>query len=114
MTQFGKFTVKLPQFIEATNFLSANRISYSTLRIDVATFTITITNPADRKPTLSTHELQAVHAWALRHGRTWKDKLREAWYSGNYNGFEDYGTLQSIRNNPAFGPEWLNAFKLEK
>lgn len=67
-----------------------------------------------KKPTLSTHELEAVQAWAKIHGLKWKIKLHTAWYTGNYNGFERYGILQSIRNNPAFGPEWLVAFKLPK
>ena len=62
------------------------------------------------KTTLLPYELDAIQAWATLHGRCWKNALREAWYSGNYHGFADYGTLQSIRNNPAYGPEWLNAF----
>ena len=64
------------------------------------------------KTTLLPYELDAIQAWATLHGRCWKNALREAWYSGNYHGFADYGTLQSIRNNPAYGPEWLNAFTL--
>ena len=42
--QYGQMILKLAQFVEATNFLSANKISYSTQRTGTSTFKVTVTN----------------------------------------------------------------------
>ena len=54
----------------------------------------------------------ALQAWAAKHGRTWKQSLRDAWVSGDYGLFEDSGYLQQIRNT--FGPRWLNLIDLNR
>jgi len=57
-------------------------------------------------------QLTAVRGFALRHGRTWKATLREAWFSGRYpdEDRDDNGLLQQLRNQ--FGPAWLNGYRL--
>ncbi len=54
---------------------------------------------------LTDEELKALRAYAKREGRTWKDKLRTAWYYA-----AEPGILQQIRNSR--GPSWLADFKL--
>lgn len=66
------------------------------------------------KPTPTADQIAAVKAFAELNGRTWKQALRYAWYSGDYRyayGKVDTALLQQLRNN--FGPRWLNAFRLE-
>lgn len=57
----------------------------------------------------------ALVTFAKANGRTWKSKLWQAWYSGNYEQFpgtENYPLLQQIRNNA--GPDFLAEYKLQK
>lgn len=56
-------------------------------------------------------QMQAVRTWAEQYGRRWKAALRDAWMTGNYDGFEDANHLQQLRNQ--FGPAWLVATKLQ-
>ena len=60
-------------------------------------------------PTLTLHQLIALMTYAEQNGRTWKSKLNLVWYSGDYAGSDDAGTLQLIRNQ--FGPRWLARFR---
>ena len=62
--------------------------------------------------TLPKSFFSAIQAWADKYGKQfWKGALRLAWENGNYNGFEQSGLLQQVRNQ--FGPAWLNAFLIE-
>jgi hypothetical protein len=56
----------------------------------------------------STEQVEALKAWAAIYGRNWKSALRQAWMTGEYNGFENSHFLQQIRNT--FGPSWLVRF----
>ncbi len=58
----------------------------------------------------SPEQILTLQAWARSNGRTWKQALRAAWESGNYQGFAAYPYLQQVRNT--FGPSWLARFKL--
>jgi hypothetical protein len=58
----------------------------------------------------TTEQWVALQAWATKHGRFWKQALRDAWMSGDYGTFEDSGYLQQIRNT--FGPRWLSAIDI--
>ena len=40
----------------------------------------------------------AIKAWAAKHGRTWKQALRDAWESGDYGSFPFDAELQRYRN----------------
>ncbi len=60
--------------------------------------------------TLNDEQLKAIQSFAASHGRSWKSKLRDAWMTGQYDGFEGSNYLQQIRNS--FGPSWLIKFKL--
>jgi len=59
---------------------------------------------------LTSEQLQAMRKWANLYGRTWKSKLRDAWMTGDYAGFEGSNFLQQLRN--AYGPSWLIHFNL--
>ena len=53
-------------------------------------------------------EMEALQRFANVHGRTWKNDLRRAWETGNYNrAGEDGCFLQRVRNKA--GPRWLNS-----
>jgi hypothetical protein len=54
---------------------------------------------------LSLAERDALHAYARRHGRTWKSSLRDDWMRGRAE-----GPLQRIRNR--LGPRWLAGYRL--
>jgi len=55
-----------------------------------------------------THEQsEALASFALKHGRTWKSKLRLQWYIAASGPI-----LHGLRNT--HGPEWLIKFKLPK
>lgn len=63
-----------------------------------------------KQPT--TEQLKALKTWASRHGRTWKQDLRNAWMDGDYGCNEDIaGYLQQVRNT--LGPSWLIQFKVD-
>jgi hypothetical protein len=57
----------------------------------------------------SMKQIEALKAWATIYGRNWKSSLRQAWMTGEYNGFENSHFLQQIRNT--FGPSWLVRFR---
>lgn len=57
---------------------------------------------------LTADELDALKAFAIRHGRTWKQALRDAWMTAG-----EPGILQQLRNDTSFGPQGLNALKLK-
>jgi hypothetical protein len=61
------------------------------------------TKPRDLTP----EELQALQAYAAKHGRNWKQALRDDWFGTSGR---DAGELRVIRNT--FGPSWLITFKL--
>jgi hypothetical protein len=58
-------------------------------------------------------QLGAVLAFQTAHGNEWKDKLSASWGHGNYRGVDanQAALLQQVRNQ--FGPEWLEAVKVE-
>jgi len=65
--------------------------------------------------TLSADQLKALRTFAKANGRSWKFKLNDAWMTGryqDYNGTDDYGSLQQIRNR--FGPAWLVKFSFDR
>lgn len=55
-------------------------------------------------------QTDAIQQWARLHGRRWKSALRNAWMTGNYEGFEASNELQQLRNS--LGPAWLIKFRL--
>lgn len=57
---------------------------------------------------LTTDEIAALKAFAERHGRNWKQALRDAWMIAS-----EPGILQQLRNDTGFGPAGLNAFRFE-
>lgn len=63
---------------------------------------------------LSPEQLNALRTFANANGRSWKSSLNVAWSTGrydDYNGTDDYGALQQIRNT--FGPSWLVKFSFD-
>lgn len=57
----------------------------------------------------------ALITFAKANGRSWKSKLWQAWFNGNYDKFpgtENRHLLQQIRNNA--GPDFLAEYKLQK
>ena len=65
--------------------------------------------------TLSADQLAALRTFAQANGRSWKFKLNHAWSTGryqDYNGTDDYGSLQQVRNR--FGPSWLVRFAFDR
>lgn len=63
-----------------------------------------------QKPT--PEQLKALEKFAAIHGRNWKAPLREAWMTGDYDGFKESNYLQQLRNT--LGPSWLAKFRLAK
>jgi hypothetical protein len=63
---------------------------------------------------LTMKQLFALEAWITIYGRTWKAKLRRAWMTGNYDGFECSNILQSLGNDWKFGTAWLTSFNIGK
>ena len=64
--------------------------------------------------TLDVEQLAALRAFADANGHHWKSKLSHAWSTGryrDYNGTDDYGALQQVRNT--FGPSWLVRFSFD-
>jgi hypothetical protein len=64
---------------------------------------------------ISPDQLAALRTFADANGRSWKSKLNAAWSTGryaDYNGADEYGSLQQIRNT--FGPAWLVKFDFDK
>lgn len=64
--------------------------------------------------TLTNEQLAALREFANVNGRDWKSKLNHAWATGryrNYNGADDEGSLQQVRNT--FGPTWLSKFNFD-
>jgi len=57
-------------------------------------------------------QLDALVMYAAEYGARWKSALRHAWETGDYEGFEHSGWMQTIRNE--FGPSWLVQFNLKK
>jgi len=56
------------------------------------------------KHDLSAEQMQALRAYAARHGRSWKAKLAKQWASSSAG-----PVLQTVRNQ--HGPAWLRSFK---
>lgn len=54
----------------------------------------------------TTSQLQAVVNFSRRHGKDWKERLRDRWHYGIDFREIDGALLQQVRNE--FGPEWLN------
>ena len=63
-----------------------------------------------KQPTLP--QLDVIHAYANKHGRNWKSRLRDSWENGIYFDEGNSNVLQTIRNE--FGPSWLNSFRIPK
>lgn len=57
---------------------------------------------------LSSEEMEALYAYALKHGRNWKARLRADWHNGGSE-----GTLQALRNSLRFGPSGLKQIKID-
>lgn len=65
--------------------------------------------------TLNEEQLAALVVFAKANGRSWKAALNHCWSEGcyrKYNGTDDEGSLQQIRNT--FGPSWLVRFSFNK
>jgi hypothetical protein len=62
---------------------------------------------------LTIDEAAALQAFAAKHGKSWKDKLASVyWYNARiWNGQH---CLHALRNDPAWGFEGLQAFRLAK
>jgi hypothetical protein len=60
---------------------------------------------------ISKEQLDALVMFAAEYGVRWKSSLRHAWETGDYEGFEHSGWLQTVRNE--FGPSWLVRFNLK-
>jgi len=72
-----------------------------------------VPGPREPRRTLALAQLQALVAFAAKHGRNWKTPLRDAWMSGIYPDADaDNASLQQVRNQ--FGPTWLVKFSLTK
>ena len=61
---------------------------------------------------LTDDQYAALHAFAARHGRHWKQFLRHAWETGCWTFGADSPALQSVRNQ--FGPTWLVNFRIKR
>lgn len=48
-------------------------------------------------------QIEALRAFAAKHGRTWKSKLIDAWTG--WGNIQDGPILRGVRNE--FGPTWL-------
>lgn len=55
-------------------------------------------------------QLDAVHKYASRYGRSWKEHLSNAWWNGDDVREPDGHLLRQVRNY--FGPRWLKQYKL--
>ena len=61
----------------------------------------------------TTEQLAEIRRYAAWAGRTWKSKLRAAWYNAAEPGYPgEYCYLQQLRNEQ--GPSWLNRYKLTR
>lgn len=60
----------------------------------------------------SHEQLEALRAFAKKHGRYWKRKLGLLWATGADVAESGGPYLRQLRN--IYGPEWLAKFKLEK
>lgn len=61
--------------------------------------------------TLTADQLLALQVWQTLQGRRWKENLRWAWETGNYD-VANVGVasaLQQLRNE--YGPRWLIAYR---
>lgn len=68
-------------------------------------------NPRTRvEPAPTAEQLAALTAFAVKHGRTWKSTLLAKWANGSDANEPNGGLLRQVRN--AFGPSWLERFKL--
>lgn len=61
--------------------------------------------PTRTQPTQA--QVDALQAYAVAHGRSWKSKLINDWMQGRCQ-----GALQHVRN--VFGPSWLLRFRLPR
>lgn len=62
---------------------------------------------------LTAEEASALHAFAAKHGRSWKDKLACGyWYNARLWG--GLNCLHALRNDPRWGHEGLYAYRLPK
>jgi hypothetical protein len=60
---------------------------------------------------LTTAETSALHAFAAKFGRSWKDKLASVyWYNARI--WNDQPCLHALRNDPSWGHEGLQAYRL--
>ncbi len=57
---------------------------------------------------------QALQSYAAKHGRTWKQQLRDAWLQAciGMPDSEQPWLLQQVRNQ--FGPRWLSLVDISK
>lgn len=61
--------------------------------------------------TPTAEQLEAIKAFAKKHGRSWKQELNDAWMDGSDAQEPNGHLLRQVRNN--LGPRWLIKFKLE-
>ncbi|MDQ0563032.1 alkanesulfonate monooxygenase SsuD/methylene tetrahydromethanopterin reductase-like flavin-dependent oxidoreductase (luciferase family) [Rhizobium mesoamericanum] len=64
----------------------------------------------ERLPPLTAEQVQALQAYAARHGRGWKSVLNRVWMGEPPH--DDAGTLRRLRNS--HGPSWLQSYRLPK
>lgn len=55
---------------------------------------------------------EAILIFAAKYGRTWKSKLGIAWGNGSDTREHLGHALRDIRNNPAWGHDWLDKVRL--
>lgn len=60
---------------------------------------------------MTAEQIQALQAFAAKHGRSWKSKLRSAWASGRDERLPNGALLRQIRNT--LGPVGLAKFRSE-
>lgn len=60
-------------------------------------------------PTLE--QLSALLAFSLKYGRTWRNRLSNAWFDGSDAREPNGALLRQLRNQ--FGPRWLRRFRFK-
>ena len=60
----------------------------------------------------SPEQLDALHAYAKHHGRTWRQSLADAWWTGTDADEPNGHLLRQLRNQQ--GPLWLATYNLPK
>lgn len=65
-------------------------------------------SPMAKRNKIPEDQEAALKAFAEKHGKDWKRKLLDAWYSGTDTAEPDGHLLRQIRNS--YGPTWLQRY----